>query len=507
MFLSKILADSGDRSPYGSFWFNPVPYLGGTAGMTGDVALQLAAVYACVRVLTDTVSMLPFMLYSERADGGKTPIKSHWLYRLFAKRPNDFQNPMEFREMMQGHLALRGNAFAQIFSNSRGEVTDLIPIHPDQVVIEMLGDTNWRYRVRKLDGSTMLLKRADVFHVKGLSPNGIIGYNPIQLQRKALATGIAAQDYGMRFFENDAKPGGWIEHPTNFKDDETRRIWREQFQAMQSGANKHKIAVLEYGLKYHETPVSNDDAQFIETKKMSRSEIATMFRIPPHMIGDLEKATFSNIEQQSIDFVTHSLTPWLVRWEEAIKYNFLDPEDDTINVKFPVISLLRGDSEARSTYINTGIMNGSLTRNEGRLMEDRNPLPGLDEPLRMLNMVTESDADEDDAEERKTGGVSPIDPQRSDARLAALAIAAAERVARKECVMLRAVAGTEYHEKLPALYAKHALFVAAALDVPIESAKAYCMAQIEFLDTVQEFTDIEAVATSRLARLAIEGAP
>jgi HK97 family phage portal protein len=504
MFLTNIKADSGDRSAWGSFWFSPVPFNGGAANVTPDVALQLAAVYACVRVLTDSVSMLPFMLYRQNADGGKTAIRDHWLYRLLARRPNDFQNPMEFREMMQGHLTLRGNAFARIYANGRGEVTDLIPIHPDRMTIEMMSDTNWRFRVRNMDGTETILGRQDVFHLKGLSPNGIMGYNPIQLARKAVATGLAAQDYGVRFFENDARPGGWIEYPGQFKDDDKRRQWREQWQEQHAGRNKHKTAVLEFGMKYHELAVSNDDAQFIETKKMTRSEIATMFRIPPHMIGDLEKATFSNIEQQSIDFVVHSLTPWLVRWEEAIRFNFMDPEDDALNVSFPVISLLRGDSVARSTYINQGIMNGSLTRNEGRLMEDRNPIDGLDEPLRPLNMVEESSAE--DAEDTPSP-TNPLPPP-ADARLVAMAAAAAERVARKEAEMVAKAYRTTGQDVLGSLveaYGRHATFVAAALGVSLAAAEAYCTEQVVTVRpdmTAEELTDI---ARCKLERLAIKG--
>jgi HK97 family phage portal protein len=384
-------------------------------------------------------------------------------------------------------------------------VTDLIPIHPDRVAVEMMSDTNWRFRVRNMDGSETILGRQDVFHLKGLSPNGILGYNPIQLARKAVATGLAAQDYGVRFFENDARPGGWIEYPGQFKDDEKRRQWREQWQEQHAGRNKHKTAVLEFGMKYHELSVSNDDAQFIETKKMTRSEIATMFRIPPHMIGDLEKATFSNIEQQSIDFVVHCLTPWLVRWEEAIRFNFMDPEDDTLNVGFPVISLLRGDSAARSTYINQGIMNGSLTRNEGRLMEDRNPIDGLDEPLRPLNMVEESAAE--NVEGAPALPAKPLQPP-ADARLLAMAAAAADRVARKESEMVaRAyrMTGQDVIASLTEAYSRHAAFVASALGVSLAAAEAYCAGQVATVRpdmTAEEFTEI---ARCKLELLAIKG--
>ena len=514
MFLSNISADSGDRSPWGGFWFNPVPMRAGGTNVTADASLQLSAVYACVRVLTDTVSTLPFQLYRVSSNGSKTQIRNHWLYTLFAKRPNDYQNPLEFREMMMGHLALRGNAFAQIVSNYKGEVTDLHPIHPDLVTIEMLSNSNWRYRIKNQDGSETLLARIDVFHIKGLSANGVVGYNPIELARKMLATGIASQDYGMRYFENDAAPsGGWIEHPNNFKDSEARRIWRESWQEQQGGKNRGKTAVLEYGLKYHEaTSVKNSDAQFIENKRFSRVEIASLFRIPPHKIGELGGATFSNIEQQSIDFVVDCLTPWVVRWEEAIKYTFLDVEDDSLCVAFPVQSLLRGDSAARSAYINTRIMNGSMTRNEARIMEGDNPLPGLDEPLRMLNMVTESDAQDqqDDLENSEKPGDSDTDtnktpaPGPTDSRMVALASAVADRVARKEVAMVMAATKVG---GLAEAYAKHADFVSAALGVSKDSAGAYCAEQISLVQTsatlsAEDFTEI---ARAKLARLALQG--
>lgn len=382
--------DDGDRSAWGDFWFSPIPFKGSPHQLTADAAMRLTAVYACVRVLAESVSMLPFVLYTEAKNGAKKPQKNHWLYRLFAVQPNSFQNPMEFRETMQGALALRGNAFARIVSNGAGEVTQLVPIHPDRVTIEMLGDTNWRYIVRNGDGSQSTINRGSMFHLRGLSVDGVVGLNPIAASRSAIATGLAAQAYGQRYFENDATPGGWIEYPGQFKDDEQRRTFRERWQAMQAGRNRHKTAVLEFGMKYHPIEITNADAQYLETRKFSVGEIARIFRIPPHMIGDLDRATFSNIEQQSIEFVTYCLTPWLVRWEEAIRWTFLAPEDG-LNVEFPTARLLRGDASARSMYYQQGIQSGWMTRNEARLFESMDPLPGLDKPLKPLNMAEEGD--------------------------------------------------------------------------------------------------------------------
>jgi HK97 family phage portal protein len=423
---------------------------------------------------------------------------------------------MEFREMMQGHLALRGNAFARIYANSRGEVTDLIPIHPDRITIEMLSDTNWRYRVWSKDGTDTPVRREDIFHIKGLSPNGVIGYNPIQLARVAIGTGLAAQDYGMRFFENDARPGGWIEYPGQFKDDEQRRKWRAQWQEQQTGRNRHKAAVLEFGMKYHELSVSNDDAQFIETKKMSRAEIAAMFRVPLHMIGDLDRATFSNIEQQSLEFIRDALRSWLVRWEEAIKFNFMDPEDDELHIKFDVKELMRGDSAARSQYYHNGILDGWLTRNEVRIEEDRDPLDGLDEPLRPLNMVEESEAEDDEEGllEGDDAASKPMQPRQKDGsaqrlggRLVALASAAAERIARKEAEMVaKALKQSSPWSTVAAAFEKHETFIVAALGIEASRAKDYCQSQLTALagDDVDQDTYV-AIARQKLESLAIKG--
>lgn len=514
MFLNiRADADDGDRSPWGSFWFSPVPFHGAPHNVTADAALRLTAVYACVRVLAEGVSMLPFVLYREASNGAKTPVKTHWLYRLLAVRPNDFQNPMEFREMLMVHLALRGNGFAEIISNGNGIVTDLIPLHPDSLTIEMLTPTNWRYVLHNPDGTTRIINRGSMFHIKALSPDGVVGMNPIAASRESIATGLSAQSYGMRFFENDATPGGWIEYPGEFRDDEQKRTFREQWQVQQTGRNRRKTAVLERGMKYHPIEVSNEDAQYIETRKFGVSEIARLFRIPPHMIGDLEKATFSNIEQQSLEFVIHTLTPWLVRWEEAIRYAFLEI-DDGLNVEFPVTTLLRGDAAARATYYHNGILDGWLVRNEARRMENLDPIDGLDEPLRPLNMVEESEAEAPD----DTGTtLQPAAPQPSDgsddeatsARMMALATAAAERIAKKEWETVRAA----YMKQGPALdlgdlYAKHSRFVAGVLGLSPEAVSQYVCAQIDYLSVdLPHVHDIDFidVARSRLERLAIRG--
>jgi len=396
MFLSKIKASSDDRSAWGDFWFTPVnTRTASGVAVSTDRALQLPVVLACVRVLAESFSVLPLKLY-RKGSNSRALITKHWLYDLISRRPNSYQTPFEWREMMQGHLALRGNAYNEIIADRRGNITELMPLHPDRIRIEYLSgadDFQYRYRYTDRMGNVRVLTRGEVWHIRGLSSDGIQGMSPIALMRESVGMGLAAQEYGARFFQNDAKPGGgWIEFPGNFKDKPARDTFRESFQDAQTGLNRGKVAVLEYGMKFHELGLTNKDSQFLEARQFQVGDIARMFRIPPHLVGDLSKATFSNIEQQSLDFVIHTMTPWSERWESSIESNLLLESDQDIDVEFDFTALLRGDQAARSMFYHNGIMDGWMTRNEARGSEGREPLDGLDEPLRPLNMVEESDA-------------------------------------------------------------------------------------------------------------------
>jgi HK97 family phage portal protein len=393
MFLS-IFNASVDKSPYGDFWFTPV----GANSMTGqrvtpDTAMQVTAVFACVAVLAESFAMLPPVVY--RQNGKKKDIVTdHWLYKLLAKRPNRYQNAFEWREMCQVHLALRGNAYNRIIANSRGEITELIPINPDSVTIQVKQNDDYNYLIKNRDGTQEVLSRGEVWHVKGLAPDIYQGYSPIAIARDSIGVALSSQAYGAKFFANDAKPnGGWIEHQGTFKDREARQIFRDTWQAMQGGNNRGKTAVLDMGMKYHDIGVSNADAQFLETRKFSIEEIARLFRVPPHRIGHLERSTNNNIEHQGLEFVTYTMTPWAERWEAAIESDLV-PDGDDLEIEFNFDRLLRGDSKARAAYYHAGVLDGWLSRNEARAMENLDPIIGLDEPLRPLNMVPENEADE-----------------------------------------------------------------------------------------------------------------
>jgi HK97 family phage portal protein len=370
--------------------------------------------------------------------------------------------------MLQGHLALRGNAYNQIITNAKGEVVELMPLHPDRIRLELLPSGEYRYRFTDRFGTESILPRGEVWHLRGLSSDGLMGMSPIELARENLGMALAAQDYGARFFANDAKPtGGWIEFPGSFKDSEAKKVFRESYQQAQSGANRGKVLVLENGMKFHEVGVTNKDAQFLELRKFQITDVARLFRVPPHMIGDLDRATFSNIEQQSLEFVMHTMTPWAERWEASIESELL-LEGDDIEVEFDFANLMRGDAASRASYYQSGIQNGWLTRNEARIAENLNPLEGLDEPLRPLNMVEESTAedvalDTEQAEEPAQEATEPSDE--AAARLRALIDSSAERWAR------RIARAGRVEEKDLAL-------IAQSLAVPLDRVSVWAMASV-----------------------------
>ena len=462
-------ASGGDRSPWGDFFFEPVSARTGSGmRVSPDSALRLAAVYACVRVLSESLASLPLVIYQRRADGGKDKVTDHWLYRLLAKRPNRFQNPFEWREMLQGHLTLRGNAYNHIITNAKGEVVELMPLHPDRIRLELLPSGEYRYRFTDRFGTESILPRGEVWHLRGLSSDGLMGMSPIELARENLGMALAAQDYGARFFANDAKPtGGWIEFPGSFKDSEAKKVFRESYQQAQSGANRGKVLVLENGMKFHEVGVTNKDAQFLELRKFQITDVARLFRVPPHMIGDLDRATFSNIEQQSLEFVMHTMTPWAERWEASIESELL-LEGDDIEVEFDFANLMRGDAASRASYYQSGIQNGWLTRNEARIAENLNPLEGLDEPLRPLNMVEESTAEDVALDTEQAGDPAQEATEPSDeaaARLRALIDSSAERWAR------RIARAGRVEEKDLAL-------IAQSLAVPLDRVSVWAMASV-----------------------------
>lgn len=336
-------------------------------------AMQTSAVYACVRILAESVAGLPLHVYERTANGSKSTKPSHPLYRLLHDEPNREMTSFVFRETLMSHLLLWGNAYAQIIRDGRGFPIALYPLLPDRMAVDRNESGELVYTYQS-DRGQVKLRRENVLHIPGLGFDGLIGYSPIAMAKNAVGLALATEDYGATFFANGANPGGVLEHPGVIKPEQADRL-RESWQSQFGGANAHKVAVLEEGLKFHQMSIPPEQAQFLETRKFQINEIARIFRVPPHMVGDLEKSSFSNIEQQSLEFVKYTLDPWVVRWEQSLQQALLLPsEKATIFIKFNLDGLLRGDYQSRMQGYSTGIQNGFMSVNDVRGLEDMNLL-------------------------------------------------------------------------------------------------------------------------------------
>ena len=345
-------------------------------------AMQVTAVYACVRILSEAIAGLPLHTYKYRKDGAKEKAINHPLYRLLHDEPNPEMTSFVFRETLMSHLLLWGNAYAQIIRNGKGQITALYPLMPSRMTVDRTsnGEIYYTYLVNDSDNPTLkaqgqvYLRKEDIFHIPGLGFDGLVGYSPISMAKNAIGMALATEEYGAKFFENGASPSGVLEHPGTIKDpDRLRESWNSLFKG---SGNSHKVAVLEEGLSFKPIAISPNEAQFLETRKFQIDEIARIFRVPPHMVGDLERASFSNIEEQSLEFVKYTLNPWVTRWEQSIHRSlFLESEKQEYFVKFNVDGLLRGDYQSRMNGYAVGIQNGFMSPNDIRSLENMDLIP------------------------------------------------------------------------------------------------------------------------------------
>ena len=350
-------------------------FFGGTSsGKTVNerTAMQTTAVYSCVRILAETVASLPLHTF-KYTENGKEKATEHSIYHLLADEPNPEMTSFVFRETLMGHLLLWRNAYAQIIREGRGNVIALYPLMPDRITVDR-ADSGEIYYIYNKEGKQYYLRNYEVLHIPGLGFDGLIGYSPIAMAKNAIGMAIATEEYGASFFANGANPGGVLEHPGVVKDPaRVRESWNSVYQGTK---NAHRVAVLEEGMKFQSIGIPPEQAQFLQTRKFQLNEIARIFRIPPHMIGDLDKSSFSNIEQQSLEFVMYTLDPWVVRWEQAIKRAlFSKSEKKEYFVKFNVDGLLRGDYQSRMNGYAVGRQNGWLSANDIRELENLNRIP------------------------------------------------------------------------------------------------------------------------------------
>lgn len=353
--------------------------------VTPSSAMRHAAVYACVKVLAESIGQLPLKVYR---DGGesKQREKSHALQKLLRK-PNEFQTGQEFWEQCVSHMKLRGNFYAFTSRDANGLVLEMLPFRLGAVTPKLRKDYSVVYEVSFQDGTTDVLGPSQVLHIKNPSVDGVEGLSDIGQLRESIGLGIAMERHGSRLFKNGARPQGILRTAEILDDESFNRIKKSWDDAHGGIDNAHKTAILEAGLEYQGMSMNNQDAQFVDARGLTRSEIAGAFRVPPHKIGDLQHATFSNIEHQAQEFVVDALMPIITRIENRLRVSLFDPVDEDLFAKFTVSSLLRGDMKARADFYMKLQQAGALSPNEIRDLEEMNPRDGGDIYLTPMNML------------------------------------------------------------------------------------------------------------------------
>lgn len=488
MILSALFGASSTRPPEDDFWYSNVgPMTRAGVRIDGDTAMRISAVFGCVRIISETLGSLPLITYRRLDDGGKERAPKHWAYDLLHHRPNAWQTTIEFIEMMTAHCVLRGNAYAYIDWANGGLVEQLVPLHPDRVRIDDLPNGRMLYRYQ--NPVTKVEERYvedEIFHLRGLSLDGRLGLSVIGYQRETMGLTLAAQEYGSRFFANDATPRLVLKHGTHFEDkgarDRFRSAWREQ-QIGGSGT-----AVLEDGMDIKTLGISNEDAQFLETRKYQVADVARIFRVPLVLLQETEKSTSwgTGIEQFMLAAVIHCFRPWAVRWEQAIGRDFLDATggDDSGEyfAEFLLSGLLRGDQKSRYEAYASGISAGWLVRNEARIFENLNPLPGLWAPLSPLNMGQPGQQ-----RQNPPPADEELEEEEAAARLIEIEVAAAQRMYEHA---FRTKDLGAWRAWIQRFYGLHQATVVAELVVPPALARSWCDSQSAELDAATE-ADLE----------------
>ena len=352
-----------------SFLFGPS---GAGKSVSVQSAIQVSAVYACVRVIAETIASLPLHVYKV-TDTGSEKATQHSLYRLLHDEPNREMTSFILREAMLTHLLLWGNSYCQIIRTGRNQIDSLYPLLPDRMEVDRDSNCKLTYTYSTSEGRIYRLAAEEVLHIPGLGFDGVVGYSPIALEKNAIGLGLAAEEYGSKFFSNGARPSGILTHPNTVKNP---KVLRESWNAAYGGSsNSGRVAILEEGMKFETISMPNNEAQFLETRKFQVSEICRIFRVPPHLVGDLEHATFSNIEHQSISFAVHTIRPWLVRIEQAINRSlFSEKEKGRFYAQFNIDGLMRGAYKERMEGYAIARQNGWMSANDIRELENMNPL-------------------------------------------------------------------------------------------------------------------------------------
>jgi HK97 family phage portal protein len=494
---SMLAADmsAGVADPWDDVWYERHGAMS-IAGMpvSAEGAMRLSAVWAAVRILTEGIASLPCIVYQRLENDGKKRAPGHPLYELLRWQPNSWQTAMEFWEMMMGHVVLRGNAYAQIIPGKRGAVDQLIPRHPDRIRIETIETPDGpklRYIWSPPKGQPITLTQDEVFHLRGLTSDGVVGLSVIEHATNSLGLSLAAERYGSKFFSQGATVAAVVEHPKTLTGEAA--VKNLKWSIDEQVKNPHGVLVLEQGMTWKQIGMKAEEAQLIATMEFGIEEVARWFNVPLHLLRSNKQAqTYASIEMFDLELVIHTFRPWAVRFEQAIRRDLITGFE-TYFAEFLMDALMRGDSAARAAYYNSGIMTGWLTRNEARVKENLNPIDGLEEPLVPLNMAVH--------------GQEPpeVVPSRQQNRASALAYSAAERVLRRElgavqkAVKACAGDGAKYSTWAVTFYQEHAGYVAEAMAISPLVAGQYCASRQPGSYLRTEITDADRDALVAIA--------
>lgn len=440
-FLFGYQKMASAKSPLDDFWYMPLGMQSDSGiDVTVGRAYQLAVVYACVRIISQTKASLPLILYRRTKDGGKERATDHHLYGLLHDNPNQYQTSYEWREMLSAHQELRGNAICEKIYDRKYNVIGLMPWNPDKVKLELLDNGNLRYTYRKQNGKETVRLKEDIVHFRGCSDDGFWGLSPIAMAKESIGLAIATERFGAKYFKNYAKPPIFLEHPGKLSEQAKDGLQRSVTEKY-GGENIHSVGVVEEGMKVHELGIRNDEAQFLETRKYQAIDIGTrIFGVPPHMYGEMDRATFSNIEQQAIEFVMHTIRPRLVRDEQVLNRDLLE-NDKEYFFEYLVDGLLRGDAFNRAQSLQIQFQNGALNIDEWRSIENRNPLPNeLGKKNYVQLNMTEVGKEPEPVVKSKQ---EEIKPKEENKKIGLFVNDAVERIANAEC--------RELERKLPGL--------------------------------------------------------
>lgn len=392
---SAFIQGGPPRDPVVAEWFGAGSRSASGMSVTPDNAMKVTTVFRCVNLLAQTFASIPLTVERE-IEGGHETDRKHPLFNILAYQPNRWQTSFEWREMMYAHFALRGACYSEIVSTGGQAVSELIPRHPDRIRPFRAPDGTIAFEYTPLDGPSRIILQSEMhwMHLLSTGTDDVLPISPIGLAREAVGLAMATEEHGARLFGNGARPGGILKMAGHLKDEKAKTRLRESWQEVHGGvSNSSRIAVLEDGMEWQALGMTNDDAQFIETRVHQIPEICRIYGVPPHKVYDLLRSTDNNIEHQGIEWVTDTIRPGAVRWEQAMQRDLFYGRRRTHSPMFDLDGLMRGDSVAIAKLDSSDTQNGVRSRNEARVARGLNRVnaPGMDDYTCQVNLTRVGD--------------------------------------------------------------------------------------------------------------------